>query len=107
MMTHQEVMDVVVRIPHPGVVSMQVAFDLDSEVFAAHANGANLRTFSKGIWRSVYLLPVAAAGAALTAMTPLVFFDGGYPAAPLVDGANGPWHVDVRTVRVAIADNDD
>lgn len=60
------------------------------------ATGANLRTFSKGIWRSVYLVPVSASGAVLAAALPLVSYLGDYPTSPLSDSENGPWRVDVR-----------
>lgn len=45
----------------------------------------------------MYLLPVASNGASLTAVTPLVFYKGLYPTAPLTDATNGPWMVQIRT----------
>ena len=41
-------------------------------------------TFSKGLWKSVYLATVG--GAAITHLVPHVFYLGDYPAAPLLDG---------------------
>jgi hypothetical protein len=59
-----------------------------------------IRTFSKGVAGSVYLAHTAApaaggAGAAITAVKPLVFYAGAYAAQPLTDASAGPWRVDV------------
>jgi beta-mannosidase len=54
-----------------------------------------MRTFSKGVWRSVYLSRVPPVGTVLTQVVPLVFFGGSYPTTPMADGANGPWNVSV------------
>lgn len=56
------------------------------------------RTFSKGIWKDVYLVSssAAAGGATIAYTVPLVFYNGSYPTAPLSDGANGPWTVQTR-----------
>lgn len=51
-------------------------------------------TFSKGIFKSIYLIPVSTV--AITHVTPLVFYNGSYPAAPLTDATAGPWTVRVR-----------
>eukprot|EP01116_Phalansterium_solitarium_P018951 TRINITY_DN5166_c2_g1_i1.p1 TRINITY_DN5166_c2_g1~~TRINITY_DN5166_c2_g1_i1.p1 ORF type:complete len:461 (-),score=159.37 TRINITY_DN5166_c2_g1_i1:31-1413(-) len=56
------------------------------------ANG--MTTFSKGIWKSVYV--VGFNYAALTHVVPLVYYRGPYPTAPLVDGQQGPFEVKVR-----------
>ena len=53
--------------------------------------GAN--TFSKGIWKSVYLATVGTA--AITHVVPQIKYLGQYPNAPLVDGAHGGFQVDV------------
>jgi len=50
-------------------------------------------TFSKGIWKSIYL--VATGSAFLTYVVPQVWYRGAYPTAPLPDAANGPWEVAV------------
>jgi len=54
--------------------------------------GYRLRSF--GIPRSVYLVPVN--GAALSAITPLVRYDGEYPMAPLTDATASGWTVNGR-----------
>ena len=65
-----------------------------------------IRTFSKGLVRSVYLARTAeagGAGAALTAVKALVFYAGDYPTAPLSDASAGPWRVDVTAYLLAPA----
>ena len=52
------------------------------------------QVFTKGIWKSVYLLPVSST--AIDHVTPLIFYGGTYPTAPLTDGAAGPWVVSTR-----------
>jgi len=52
------------------------------------------RTFSKGIWRSVYLVTVQSAG--ITHLVPQVFYNGAFPTAPLTDATNGGFTVSVR-----------
>jgi hypothetical protein len=56
---------------------------------------AGATTFSKGIWKSVYIVGVARASAAITHVAPRVFYKGAYPSAPLTDGAHGDFSVDV------------
>ena len=54
---------------------------------------------SKGIWKSVYLLPVAPATAAITHFLPHTFYAGGHPTTILADGAHAGF--DMRcTVRL-------
>ena len=53
-----------------------------------------INTFSKGIWKSVYLVEVSTA--AITHVVPQVAYLGEYPTAPLQDGAHGGFGVDVR-----------
>lgn len=62
-----------------------------------------MRTFSKGIWKSVYLSPTPTQGAAIAHVVPLTFYGGSYPTAPLADGANGPWTVQTTVHFVAPA----
>ena len=58
------------------------------------ANGpVATRTFSKGIWRSVYLTTVSTA--AITHLVPQVYYLGAFPTAPLTDAANGGFSVKV------------
>ena len=52
------------------------------------------RSFTKGIWRSVYLVTVSSA--AITYLVPQVFYDGAFPTAPISDAANGGFTVKVR-----------
>ena len=57
-----------------------------------HNNGA--RTFTRGIWKSVYLSQTTSA--AVMHVVPHVFYKGAYPAAPLTDGSHGDFEVDVK-----------
>ena len=50
-------------------------------------------TFSKGIWKSVYLVYVS--HAALTYVVPHVFYQGSYPTAPLSNKKHAPFLVQV------------
>ena len=61
------------------------------------ATAGGTRTFSKGIWKSVYLLPTSSAfNGAITHIVPHVYYNGTYPTAPLTDASAGPWTVNVR-----------
>jgi len=53
-------------------------------------------TFSFGIWKSVYLLPVAAASGALTGVVPEIMYLGSHPVLPLVDGKHAGFDVKVK-----------
>ena len=53
-----------------------------------------INTFSKGIWKSVYIAEVGEV--AITHVVPQIFYSGAFPTAPLVDGAHGGFKVDVR-----------
>ena len=52
-------------------------------------------TFSKGIWRSVYLAEISTVG--IEHVVPQITYLGEYPTSPLVDGKHGGFKVDVRT----------
>ena len=52
-------------------------------------------TFSKGIWKSVYLVEVPAATLAITHVTPHTHYMGAYPTARLADGEHGGFAVNV------------
>jgi beta-mannosidase len=52
-------------------------------------------TFSKGVWKSVYIVEVPAASAAITHVTPHTRYSGAYPVSPLEDGAHGGFTVNV------------
>jgi beta-galactosidase/beta-glucuronidase len=51
-------------------------------------------TFSKGIWKSVYIAEVASA--AITHIVPQIFYKGAYPVVPLTEGDHGGFDVEVR-----------
>jgi beta-mannosidase len=57
------------------------------------ASGAS--TFSKGIWKSVYLAAVSPGAAAIEHLAPRVFYNGSYPTAPLSDTDHGDFTVSV------------
>lgn len=65
----------------------------DWSQYSNTATPGGLPTLSFGIPRSVYLVPVN--GAALSAITPLVRYDGKYPTAPLTDATASGWTVNV------------
>ncbi|CAK0819957.1 unnamed protein product [Prorocentrum cordatum] len=52
------------------------------------------RTFTKGIWKSVYIVSIGAA--AIEHFVPHVFFKGGYPVNMLVDGDHSGFEVRSR-----------
>ena len=90
--------------------TLQVSFDPTIDVggrFAACTGGWDwapyshtlldgAHTFSKGIWKSVYLATSAAASAAIAHVVPQISYRGDYPTRPLVDGEHGGFEVRVR-----------
>ena len=67
----------------------------NTQSMGAGASGPTpARTFSKGIWASVYLVSVSSA--AITHLVPHPLYLGAYPTAPLSDAANGGFRVTVR-----------
>jgi len=56
-------------------------------------------TFSKGIWKSVYLTEVPRSTVAITHLTPHTKYKGEYPVSPLKEGAHGGFSVNI-TVHV-------
>ena len=56
---------------------------------------AGAGTFSKGIWRDVYLTGVKPASASIEAISPRVYYKGAYPTEPLTDDSHGDFSVDV------------
>lgn len=48
-------------------------------------------TFTKGLWKSVYLVGVRAA--AITHIVPHTFYQGAYPVGPLTEGPTGRWRL--------------
>lgn len=67
-------------------------------------NQKGSHTFSKGIWKSVYLASIDTV--AIEHIVPHIFYEGAYPTQPLTDDVAGPWRVTI-TVHffVAIAIN--
>lgn len=55
---------------------------------------SDARTFTKGIWKSVYVVSVSSA--AITHVVPHVFYNGSYPVGPLQPGQHGDFEVQVR-----------
>lgn len=55
-----------------------------------------INTFSRGIWKSVYIAEVSSA--ALMHVVPQVMYAGDYPTTPLQDGTHGGFDVDVRVL---------
>ena len=53
-------------------------------------------TFSFGIWKNVYLLPVAPGGAVITDVVPEIFYNAPHPVAPLRDGSHQGFTVRTR-----------
>jgi hypothetical protein len=53
-------------------------------------------TFSKGMWKSVYLSAVPNGGAAITQLVPLTYYNGAYPTAPLTDATHAGFTLKVR-----------
>ena len=52
-------------------------------------------TFSSGLWKSLYVLPVAQAAVAITSLAPLTRYLGAYPVGALVEGQHGGFSVNV------------
>lgn len=53
-------------------------------------------TFSKGIWKSVYVAQVASGGAAIMHVVPQIKYAGEYPVEPLTDESHGGFEVTVK-----------
>lgn len=53
------------------------------------------KTFSKGIWRSAYLVGSNAGSAALEHTSPRTYYKGAYPSTPLTDTEHGDFDVNV------------
>jgi hypothetical protein len=63
--------------------------DVDEE-----GEGGRARTFSRGIWKNVYLITVSTTS--ITSLVPHVFYTGAFPTEPLREGAFEPFKVQVR-----------
>ena len=57
------------------------------------STGAN--TFTRGIWKSVYLVTINGGGAAIEHVVPQIFYTGEYPTAPLQPQQHSDFKVDV------------
>jgi len=53
-------------------------------------------TFSKAIWRPVYLAGAAEGSAAITHVSPRTYYKGAYPTSPLTDSSHGDFEVRVE-----------
>jgi len=61
------------------------------------ATDGTTHTFSKGLWKSVYVASTAgAAEAAITHVVPQITYQGAYPTAPLTDATAGAFQVAAR-----------
>ena len=69
----------------------------------SHDSQGDALTFSKGIWKSVYLAHVPPAAVALTHIVPQPRYLGPYPTTPLVDGHHGGFTLGVRVFLSAAA----
>ena len=54
------------------------------------------KTYSRGIWKSVYLVIVPKESAAIKAVVPEIYYRGNYPTEGLVDGQHAGFDVQVR-----------
>ena len=69
----------------------------------SHTFQGGAHTFSKGLWKAVYLAASQPASAAITHVVPQIFYQGSYPTEPLQDGTHGGFRVDVRVFLSAAA----
>lgn len=56
-----------------------------------------MHTFSKGLWRDIWLTATLPGSVAISHAAPLIFYDGAYAVTPLTRASAGPWTVSVRT----------
>ena len=66
-----------------------------TDTFRVSPSVGKTKTFSLGIWRSVYLVPVAAGSVAIESIVPVTKYLGSYPAHRLVEGNHGGFEVNV------------
>lgn len=62
-----------------------------------------LATFSKGLWKGVYIAGVGGGSAAIEHVVPAISYAGPYPTAPLADDAHGGFTVSVKVAMRATA----
>ena len=58
-------------------------------------SGPGYKTFSRGIWKSVYLVTIDGGGALIEHVVPQIFYTGEYPTAPLQPQQHSDFKVDV------------
>ena len=63
--------------------------------YASTYNRWGTKVFTLGIWKDVYLVPVAANAAAITHFIPAITYTGAYPIEPLTDDTAAPFHINV------------
>ena len=68
-----------------------------TDIGVPSVGNGNMHTFSKGLWRDVWLTVTLPGSAAISHAAPLIFYDGAYPQSPLTRASAGPWTVSVRT----------
>jgi beta-mannosidase len=61
----------------------------------SHTVQEGATTFSKGIWKSVYIATVDKGSAAISHVVPHVFYKGAYPSKPLHDGQHAGFDVHI------------
>jgi len=84
-----------ITTPIPPPTPLLCAGGWDWSFYSNRFSTGGSATFSKGIWKSVSLVP--ATTTTLTHIVPHVYYRGAYPTAPLSDSSAGPWQV-VTTV---------
>ena len=63
----------------------------------ARDHDSGLPVFTKGVWKSVYLVPLNSNSAAITSLVPLVKYTGAdWPIKPMADDGSAPFVVDAR-----------
>lgn len=75
---------------------MACAGGWDWAAYSDTSNPGGTRTFSKGIWKSVYLVDIDAGSAAITHLVPHVFYTGDFPIVPLTAHKHADFNVTVR-----------
>ena len=63
--------------------------------YATTYNRWGTKVFSLGVWKDVYLVPVAPEAAVITHVVPAITYTGAYPTEPLTDATAAPFQVDV------------
>jgi hypothetical protein len=71
----------------PWATTWKVSPSVNDSVSGGFGGGAQA-TFSFGCWKSVYVVSVPRASAAITAVTTETFYSGDYPTAPLTDATH-------------------